>query len=57
MGLEDARKMEHVFQTATKGTTCLDFFCPTFKLKIMSKKPELKAITLVYKYFRQLIMK
>ena len=57
MGLEDARKIEHVFQTATKWTKNLMFFCSTFKLKIMSKKPELKAITLVYKYFRQLIMK
>ena len=57
MGLEDARKIEQVFQTATKWTKHLMLFCSTFKLKIMGKKPELKTITLVYKSFKQLIMK
>ena len=42
MGLEDARKIEHVFQTAAKWTKDLMFFCSTFQLKIMSKKLELK---------------
>ena len=57
MGLEDARKIEQVFQTATKWTNHLMLFCRNFKLKIMRKKPELKTITLVYKSFKQLIMK